>query len=153
MDELSPLAIEGLTLELLVECARGAARVPDRQPPRWLRAVCDLLEAKFCEHLTLGTLAASVGVHPAHLARVFRRFHGCTPGEHVRQLRIEFACHRLANSDTPLAEIALAAGFSDQSHFSNTFKRHTGVSPAAFRKSARRRNSDTRGCSPCARPS
>src|SRR5262249_6006969 len=140
-DELSPLAIEGLTLELLAECSRRASRISDRHPPRWLLTVCDLVQARFCERLTLGAIAESVGVHPAHLARVFRRFHGCTLGDHVRKLRIEFACRRLTTSDTPLADIALAAGFSDQSHSSNTFKRHTGVSPAAFRKSARPRNS------------
>jgi AraC family transcriptional regulator len=151
-DELSPLVIEGLTLELLAECARRASRTPDSQPPRWLLAVRDLLQAKYCEHLTLDGVAASAGVHPAHLSRVFRRFHGCTVGEHVRRLRIEFARRRLLTSDAPLADIALEAGFADQSHFSNTFKRHTGVSPAAFRKAARPRSSDARGSSRCARP-
>jgi AraC family transcriptional regulator len=152
MDELSPLAIEGLTLELLAECSRQPSRTQDRQPPRWLRTVSDLVQARFREPLTLGLIAESVGVHPAHLARVFRRFHGCTLGDHVRKLRIEFACHSLTTSDTPLADIALAAGFSDQSHFSTTFKRHTGVPPAAFRRSVRPRNSDANGCSLRARP-
>jgi AraC family transcriptional regulator len=152
MDELSPLVIEGLTLEILAECSREASRIPDRQPPRWLLTVGDLVQARFCERLTLSTIAAAVGVHPAHLARVFRQFHGCTLGDRVRRLRIEFACRRLTTSDAPLADIAAAAGFADQSHFSNTFKRHTGVSPAAFRRSAHPRNSDASGCSPRARP-
>jgi AraC family transcriptional regulator len=143
-DELSPLATEGLTLELLAACARQAARQSERRPPRWLRSVLDLLREKFSERLTVASMADSVGVHPAHLARVFRRFQGCTVGDHVRQLRVEFACRRLATTDAPLVEIALAAGFSDQSHFSNTFKRLRGESPAAFRKSARPRNSAPR---------
>jgi AraC family transcriptional regulator len=138
-DELSPLATEGLTLELLAACARQASRLSERQPPRWLRTVLDLLREKFPERLTVATVAQSVGVHPAHLARVFRQFQGCTLGDFVRQLRVEFACRRLATTDAPLVEIALAAGFSDQSHFSNTFKRLRGESPAAFRKSARPR--------------
>jgi AraC family transcriptional regulator len=152
-DELSPLAIEGLTLELLAECSRVASRITDRRPPRWLHAVGELLREKARERLTLGSVAGSVGVHPAHLARVFRRFHGCTVGEHVRKLRVELARRRLATSDTPLAEVALEAGFSDQSHFTNTFKRHTGLSPAAFRKSVRPRNCDATEGSPRARPS
>jgi AraC family transcriptional regulator len=138
-DELTPLAAEGLTLELLAACARQASRTPERQPPRWLCTVLDLLHARFSERLTVAAMAESVGVHPAHLARVFRQFHGRTLSDYVRHLRVEFACRRLATSDTPLAEIALAAGFSDQSHFSNTFKRLRGESPAAFRKSARPR--------------
>jgi AraC family transcriptional regulator len=151
-DEVSPLVIEGLTLELLAECSRQASRTRDRQPPRWLLAVSDLVRAKFREHLTLGAIAESVGVHPAHLARVFHRFHGCTLGGHVRKLRVEFACHCLTTSDIPLADLALATGFSDQSHFSNAFKRHTGITPAAFRRSARPRKSDAKGCSHRARP-
>jgi AraC family transcriptional regulator len=147
-DELSPLAIEGLTLELLAECSRQASRTGDRHPPRWLLAVSDLVQARFREPLTLGAIAETVGVHPAHLARVFRRFHGCTLGDHVRRLRVEFACHRLTTSDAPLVDIALATGFSDQSHFSNAFRRHTGMTPAAFRRAARPRKSDAKGCSP-----
>jgi AraC family transcriptional regulator len=143
-DELSPLVIEGLTLELLAACARQAGRLPERQPPRWLVTVLDLLHERFSERLTLAAIAESAGVHPAHLARVFRQFHGRTLGDYVRQLRVEYARRRLATSDTPLAEIALAAGFSDQSHFSNTFKRHLGESPAEFRKSARPRKLDAR---------
>ncbi len=151
-DEVSALVIEGLTLELLAECSRQAGRTPERQPPRWLLAATDLLHARFHERLTLAAVAGAVGVHPAHLARVFRRFHGRTLGDHVRELRVEFACRRLASSDAPLAEIALAAGFSDQSHFSNTFKRHTGMPPAAYRRYARPRNFDATGCSHRARP-
>jgi AraC family transcriptional regulator len=80
MDEVSPLAIEGLTLELMAECARQAAPIPERQPPLWLFTVCDLLHEKFSEPLTLGVIAESVGIHPAHVARVFRQVNGCTLG-------------------------------------------------------------------------
>ncbi len=46
-----------------------------------------------------------------HLARTFRRCHGCTVGDYVRRLRMEFACQRLADSEAFLAQIALEAGF------------------------------------------
>jgi AraC family transcriptional regulator len=145
-DEISPLVIEALALELLAESARRTYSKPDRLEPRWLNAVRDLLEARFTDHLTLHGVAESVGVHPAHLARVFRRFHGCTVGDYVRRLRIEYACDRLLTTDAPLAEIALAAGFSDQSHFSNTFKRQRGLSPANFKKSFDPRKADSTEC-------
>jgi AraC family transcriptional regulator len=73
------------------------------------------------------------------LARTFRRTFGCTVGEYLRRLRIERAAEQLVSGDLPLAEIALAAGFADQSHFSNVFRRRTGVSPSAFRREARGR--------------
>jgi AraC family transcriptional regulator len=82
-------------------------------------------------------LAQSVGVHPVTLARAFRQAFGCTVGEYVRHLRIERAAHQLAGTELSLAEIALAAGFSDQSHFSNLFRHHTGLSPSKFRQVVR----------------
>jgi AraC family transcriptional regulator len=52
---------------------------------------------------------------------------------------VDFAARKLVTSDEPLTGIALAAGFSDQSHFSRTFKRQTGMTPATFRISSRLR--------------
>ena len=133
MDGASPLAIEGLMLEMLAEVSRREVKVSDRTPPRWLAQALDLLHEQFSEHLTIAQLATSVGVHPVHLAREFRRFCGCTIGEYIRRLRVEQACRALCASDAPLAAIASAAGFSDQSHFSRTFKRFTQMTPAQYR--------------------
>jgi len=55
----------------------------------------------------------------------------------VRQLRIEYACHELATSELPIVDIALSAGFFDQSHFTRTFKRLTGIVPSQYRQSLR----------------
>jgi AraC-like DNA-binding protein len=52
-------------------------------------------------------------------------------------VRIEHAARQLADTNVSLAEIAQSAGFSDQSHFSNLFRRHTGQSPYQFRRSVR----------------
>jgi AraC family transcriptional regulator len=151
MDAVSPLAIEGLTLELLAESSRSASPVRERRAPGWLISVCDILHEKFSEPPPLGTIAEEAGVHPAHLARTFRQIHGCTLGDYVRKVRIEYACRCLTNPETPLAEIALAAGFSDQSHFSRVFKRQMGISPGEFRKSVHQRKSGATGCSHRAR--
>jgi AraC family transcriptional regulator len=133
MDEVSELAIEGLTLEIIAEAARSMKRVTHGTQP-WLVRARELLHAQFAERLTIAQVAAAVGVHPTHLAREFHRRHKRTIGEYVRQLRIEFACHELCNSVRPLSEIALTAGFFDQSHFARTFKLFTGLSPAAYRR-------------------
>jgi AraC family transcriptional regulator len=146
-DTVSALAVEGLTLELLAEGVRQGPRHVERSPPRWLRQARDLLHEGFRQRLTLDGIAETVGVHPAHLARVFRQQQGCTVGDYVRRLRIEYACHCLSTSDTALATIALAAGFSDQSHFSKVFKRQTGMSPAVFRESVVSRKSHAKECS------
>lgn len=132
-DNVSALAIEGLILELLVETSRRATVAVERRPPRWLSELEEILRARFAEPLALSELAASVGVHAVHLARVFRKFHGCTVGEYVRQLRIEYASRQLSATEAALAEIAASAGFADQSHFSRTFKQQTGMLPSEFR--------------------
>ena len=58
--------------------------------------------------------------------------------------RVEYACKRLAESDLPLAELAAAAGFTDQSHFTKVFRLRMGLTPAVFRARHLRRRSFTR---------
>jgi AraC family transcriptional regulator len=133
-DTAAPLAIEGLTLEILAEAWRRAVWVPGSGPTPWLARLHEVLHRGFAEPFTLGELASQAGVHPVHMAAAFRRHYGCTIGEYVRRRRIEFACRELTTSAASIAEIALNAGFADQSHFSRTFKRLTGLTPAAYRK-------------------
>jgi AraC family transcriptional regulator len=133
-DDLTPLALEGMLLELVAELARGAAPRGRTEAPRWLRAATDFLHAHCAETITAEAVAAAAGVHPSHLMRAFRRHHGCTVGEYVRRLRVECALRLLHASDAPLAQIALDAGFCDQAHFSRAFKAHFGVSPGEFRR-------------------
>ncbi len=138
-DAMSPLVAEGLILELLGLAARGPAGSDGGVPPRWLCRAADLLRDRFRENLPLGEVARAAGVHPAYLARVFRRHFRCSAGEYVRQLRVEHARRELSRGDAPLAEIALEAGFSDQSHLTNISRRHTGLTPSAYRKLFRTR--------------
>jgi len=138
-DELSSLIVEGLTLEILGETARQSAKSSNKHSPRWLVQTRELLRDRFQENLSLAEVARSVGVHETHLSREFRRHYGGTVGEYIRRLRVEYACRRLASSAASLAEIALAAGFFDQSHFARTFKSHTGMTPNEYRKVLRSR--------------
>jgi AraC family transcriptional regulator len=132
MDDVSPLAIEGLALEMMAEAAR-AGRVADRKPPRWLAQARDLLHARFNESLALKEIARSAGVHPVYLASAFRRFYGCTVGEYVRRLRVEYACREITTTDAALVDVAFAAGFASQSHLCNAFKSFTGLTPTEYR--------------------
>ena len=137
MDEASVLIIEGLMLEIVGEAARHCPTDVARRPPSWLRQARELLSERFAERLTLEDVARTVGVHPVHLAQTFHKNYRCTVGDFVRRLRIEYACHKLAVSEMPIVDIALAAGFCDQSHFTRTFKRCTGVPPSQYRGSFR----------------
>ena len=133
-DEIAPLVIEGLLLEIAGELSRFPQKLdPEHPVPRWLARAREAIHAQFTQSLRLQELADSAGVHPVHLAREFHRCYGSTVGKYVRKLRIEAACERLACSNSSLAEIALNMGFADQAHFSRTFRMVTGVSPRRYR--------------------
>jgi AraC family transcriptional regulator len=133
LDTASSLVVEGITLEMLGLAARESQGNASPHAPRWLALVQDMLHAKFHESLRLSDIAASAGVHPAHLSRAFRQHFRCTLGDYVRRLRVEYACRQLAASQTSLTDVASAAGFADQSHFTRVFKRFTGQTPAQYR--------------------
>lgn len=133
-DSESTLAIEGLSLELLAEISRQRPRIDERRRPKWLDATRDLLHAHFTEPIPLEGIADAVGVHPVHLAREFRRHFGCTVGDYMRHLRIDYASAELSKSNRSLAEIASDAGFADQSHFSRFFKHLTHMTPTEYRR-------------------
>jgi AraC family transcriptional regulator len=138
-DAAAPLAAEGYALEILAATAREATvdRVGGR-PPAWLASAEEFLRAHIAQPVGLSTVAEAVGVNPAHLARVFRARYGTSLGEFGRRLRIDWAAAEIARADRPIAQIASEAGFADQSHFTRLFRRHVGVTPARFRKEARR---------------
>ena len=136
-DDFTSLAVEGLMLELVAEAARGSKRVSERGRPRWLERAKGILHENFNERTTLKSVAEAVGVHPVYLAAAFRRHYHCSVGEYVRRLRIEFAGRELSRTDSPLADVALAAGFAHQAHFSRTFKHLTGLTPAQYRSTFR----------------
>jgi AraC family transcriptional regulator len=137
-DAASALVLEGLVLEILGEACRAVSNA-ERGHPRWLRRARETLHARFRQPPGLAELSGAVGVHPFHLARVFRRAFSCSPGEYVRRLRIDFACRALADPRRSLVGIALDAGFADQSQFCRTFKKLLGVTPSQFRRETRGR--------------
>ncbi|HEX8736821.1 MAG TPA: AraC family transcriptional regulator [Pyrinomonadaceae bacterium] len=134
INDASPLAVEGLALEMLAEASRRQIINKDGgAPPRWLKRARAVVHEEFSLRLSLDAIAQAVEIHPVHLARMFRKYYGCTIGEYVRRVRIENACRQMMTTEAPLAEIALANGFSDQSHFSRIFKRLKGMTPAEYR--------------------
>jgi AraC family transcriptional regulator len=130
-DASSALLIHGLSLELLAFLSRakndGAAR------PRWLDRAADLLQERSTEAVTAEEIAAEIGVHPVYLSRQFKRHFGVNMGEYLREAKVRLACDELRTGKS-LAEIAAAAGFADQSHFTRVFKKILGETPGEFRQ-------------------
>ncbi len=134
-DDVTPLALEGIVLELLAGAHRDGTRAREGVPA-WLVRTRERLESSFRRPPTLAELAAEAGVHPAHLTRSFRRHFLRSIGTFTREVRVTRAKELL--SKLPLADVALACGFADQSHLTRTFRRLEGTTPAAFRRAGAR---------------
>lgn len=130
-DSAAPLACAAAAIELLTAAMRSAA---PRAEPGWVARIVDRLEADLAQAPGLTELARDCGLHPSHLARVFKQARGETVGDYVRRRRVEQAEQALHRSDLPLAEIAAQAGFADQAHFTRVFRAHFGVAPGARRR-------------------
>lgn len=135
-DSMSEMVIESLATEVIVFASRFANK-RDGGRDGWPDRARRLIEEEFASPLSLAGIAAAVGVHRVHLARQFRASQGCTVGEYIRRVRVAFARRELVVTDKPIAEIALSAGFFDQSQLTKTFKRVTGRTPAAYRAQQR----------------
>jgi len=105
--------------------------------PGTLRRIREHIEANLEADIDLEVLADIAGLSRCHFARAFKQSAGVTPHSYLMYRRLGRAQRLLAETDLSLAEIALATGFSDQSHFSRRFRELLDVSPSAFRRSKR----------------
>src|SRR2546426_363547 len=133
------LALEGHLIELAVATLRAqrARRAVGRTDG--LNGVRDQLEAEFRAPPSLADLANARGVHPAYLCQAFRIAFGMGAGEFVRRVRFEWARDALRVGSAAIADIAFAAGFSDQAHLSRDFRKRAGMSPRQFRVCSRQK--------------
>ena len=111
---------------LLGTASKGAGRPS-------LSKVRELIDARCCEPLRLRELCALAGVSPTRLLRAFEAAYGLTPHRYQQSRRVAKA-KRMIVAGTPLAEIAAACGYSDQSHLNRWFLRIHGTTPGRMRR-------------------
>lgn len=129
----APARIASLTVELLATAADvDGGRVA--AGPRWLRTAREMIRDRCSGPLTMSDVAEACGVHPVHLARVFRREIGCSPSAYLRLSRLERSAALLEDGGRSLAEVALDSGFADQSHFTKAFTRHYALPPGRYQR-------------------
>jgi AraC-like DNA-binding protein len=122
----------------------GLERQFSVQPPRGglaaglLRRICEHIESHLEDNISLEVLAADARLSLYHFARAFRHSMGISPHRYVMQQRVKKAQEMLARTDLSLANIAVAVGFADQSHFSRHFRRVMGTTPSGFRRAVSR---------------
>ncbi len=83
---------------------------------------------------SLRDLARQLGIHPVHLSREFPRHFHTTLGRYIRLQKLNRALALLPAFDRSLTDIALEAGFADQSHFIRCFQSDIKISPLQYRK-------------------
>jgi len=121
---------------LLVGAASGASDARRSRAHGGIERARELLHARFHAQVTLDELAQAAGMDRFRFLRTFSQQLGVTPHAYQIQLRIARA-RRLIAANVPLAEVALAVGYSEQSALQRPFKRLVGVTPGAYARSVR----------------
>jgi AraC-like DNA-binding protein len=103
--------------------------------PGWAKELKEIIQDHIDTNLSLKEISKGLEINPSYLSREFSKyFEDLSFGEYIRKHRIEKAIGLMESSSHSLTEIAYLTGFSDQSHFTRIFKKHTGKNPSAYRK-------------------
>ena len=106
-----------------------------KKTPAWARELKEFIQDHIDTSISLKEISKDLNIHPAYLSREFsKHFDNLSFGDYTRKKRIEKAIDYLTNSSYSLTKIAYLTGFSDQSHFTRIFKKHTGKNPSQFKK-------------------
>jgi AraC family transcriptional regulator len=141
-DRADRLRIEMLAIELAEVLFRDYSIAPERTkgvPTGGLtrnnaKRVLEYAEANLERELTLRELAGTAELSTHHFVRMFKKTLGVTPYQYLLERRVERAKDLLRCKRASLAEVALSSGFGSQSHFTSTFHRAVGATPAEFQR-------------------
>lgn len=114
--------------------AGNGARLSQRR----LQRAVEFMRAHIADDIRLEDIAAAANLSVFHFARAFRNTTGVPPYRYFLECRVERVRELLPDDDGTLAEIAVQAGFADQSHMCNVFKRLTGLTPRQCREHMRK---------------
>jgi AraC family transcriptional regulator len=138
-DQTNRLFVDCIMLALgchLAQIYGGLETIPTRGglAPWQQRRAKEIIEANLDGEVPLTELARECGLSTGHFSRAFKDTMGIPPHQWLLRRRIENAMRLLRNQQLPLPEVALACGFSDQSHFTRVFTKLCGTSPGAWRR-------------------
>ena len=115
-------------------------QVRGKKIPAWAQELKEIIQDHIDINISLKEISKGLDINPSYLSREFSKyFEDLSFGEYIRKQRIEKAVELMQSSLYSLTEIAYLTGFSDQSHFTRIFKKHTGQNPSAFRKKLKKK--------------
>jgi AraC-like DNA-binding protein len=141
MRGLVPVESSGIELRSKLLNGKGAsgnaipavANVRGGLPPRVVRRLLEHIDCNIDRNICVEDLAKVANLSASYFARAFKRSVGLTPHDYLIRRRVERTMALLSDTEMALSEIALAAGFADQSHFARRFRQHVGMSPRTYR--------------------
>ena len=101
--------------------------------PRVVRRVREYIDTNIEQRISIEALAKVANLSVCYFVRAFKQSVGVTPHDYLIRQRVERTMALLSGTDMSLSEIALAAGFADQSHCARRFRQHVGMSPRDYR--------------------
>lgn len=116
----------------------GAAERHDRLAPALVQQLKTYIDARLDRRLSRADLARVAGTDARAFSIAFRNTFGMTPMQYVIERRLDRACLLIASTERDLADIAISAGFSSQSHLTSTMKKRRGITPLKLRREATR---------------
>jgi AraC family transcriptional regulator len=138
--EANQLFVDHMMLALTAHVAQAYGGLHISKPARgslapWqLRRACERLEANLGGTVSLEQIAAELDLSVSYFSRAFRTSTGLPPHQWLIRQRVKAAKQLMAIRDLPLSEIAISAGFANQSHFTRVFSSTVGVSPGTWRR-------------------
>ena len=118
---------------LISNTLEGSAS-PHDEKAKHIRKAVKKIENRYHEHLTVDSLADYCNINRSYLCRLFKSAYGIGPKEYLLNFRMSIAVSLLSNSNTAIKVVGISVGYENQLHFSKTFKKVHGLSPAKWRQ-------------------
>lgn len=137
--EESSLIINSQMLQLLLQIARLTIKAENKRLESsdiYVKRAMQYMQHNYDCDINTGDIAAEINIHPVYLHRIFKERTNSTIIEYLTRLRLEKAQMFLANTDISIIEISNYIGINSRQYFSYVFKKHTGMTPAGYRKAS-----------------
>ena len=122
-------------MSLLANYQKSTVHNLSQNDKEHIRTVTMYIDENYTKSITIKDLEKLAYMGTTKLQKSFRQYHGCTITTYIQHKRIEKAKELLKNTSMPVNEIAAETGYKKASHFSEIFKKTTGILPLKYRKS------------------